>query len=157
RDLSGSIFTITGGMVTIGSSPILLETGSGPPPPPPPVVPSTPTLSLPAFLPLNATITAGYAGSDPASYFSWSFTPVAQIPAVSPTGNRGQGTGALAAVAPSASFTTSSPLANLSAVNLGLGPYLVAVTVTDINGQTSAPAQAYVTMAASDLTGVRVC
>jgi hypothetical protein len=118
---------------------------------PPPVMPSTPTLSLPAFLPLNATIDVGYSGTDPASYFQWSFTPVTQIPVGSLAASK-----SLAAGAPSASFTTSSPRANLGSITLGVGPYLVAVKVFDNNGVASSPAQAYVTLVPADLSGVRV-
>jgi hypothetical protein len=115
-------------------------------------LPSTPTLSLPSFLPLNATVTAGYSGTDPASSFAWSFTPVSQIPA----GARGLNMGTLAAGAPAAAFRTSSPQANLANVSLGLGPYLVTVTVYDSNNNASGPAQAYVTMVPADLGSVRV-
>ena len=111
--------------------------------------PSTPTLNLPQFLPLNATITAGYGGSDPASYFSWVFTPQAQ------TGQSVKGAGA-SGQAPAAAFSTQSPSASLAGVSLGQGLYLVTVTVTDNNGVTSQPAQAYVTLVATDLSGVKV-
>jgi len=60
------------------------------------------------------------------------------------------------AAAPAASFTTSSPQANLNAVQLGQGPYLVTVKVYDSNNNVSAPAQAYVTMVPADLSSVRV-
>ena len=62
----------------------------------------------------------------------------------------------MVAGAPSASFTTSSPQANLGTVTLGLGPYLVTVKVYDSNNNVSAPGQAYVTMVPADLSSVRV-
>ena len=58
--------------------------------------------------------------------------------------------------APSASFTTPSPSANLGSQTLGLGAYLVSLSVFDSNGNQSAPAQAYVTLVPADLSGVRV-
>ncbi len=49
-----------------------------PPPPPPPPPPggslATPTLNLPAYLPVNAEVRAGYGGSVAPAYFSWTFT-----------------------------------------------------------------------------------
>jgi hypothetical protein len=150
QDLAGDPpTTIANHTVPVGIKPVLLaagvgNTGSG-------NTPSTPILNLPAFLPINAQITAGYSGSDPASYFSWSFTPVSQIPAGSLSASQ-----SVISRAPSASFTTTSPSANLGSQPLSLGPYLVTLTVYDSNGNQSAPAQAYVTLVPSDLSGVRV-
>jgi hypothetical protein len=113
----------------------------------------TPTLSLPAYLPVNAQINASYMGSDQASYFAWTFTPVSQIPQGSLADNLGS-------IALSQNlgvhFNTSSPQANLSTVQLGLGPYLVSVQVYDNSNHSSPPAQAYVTLVPSDLSTVRV-
>jgi len=112
---------------------------------------TAPTLNLPAFLPINGQISAIYTGSDPASSFVWSFILVDHIPqgssALSPgTLNR----------APSASFSTSSPQANLALQQLVLGSYQVTVTVLDNNGHSATSAAAYVTLVSADLSSVRV-
>src|SRR5262249_31340202 len=42
--------------------------------------PDTPVLNVPAYLPVNAQITAKYMGLDPAEHYMWTLTPVIQIP-----------------------------------------------------------------------------
>ncbi len=56
-----------------GSCPIVLPPPP-PPSPPPPGSLSTPTLNLPAYLPVNAEVRAGYSGTVAPAYFSWTFT-----------------------------------------------------------------------------------
>jgi hypothetical protein len=114
-------------------------------PPPPTGGLTNPTLSLPAFLPINSQITAGYSGS--ASYFSWNFTPVAGASA-SRFSSSSQ--------ARAASFNTPSPVASLSTAGLELGSYLVTVTAFDSGGRASAPASAQVTLVSANLDQVRV-
>ena len=141
-----ALFTDAGGMpTTVLSNTVVVVTSSST------LTPATPTLDLPAFVPINATIQAGYSGSDPAFYFDWSFTPVSSIPA----GN-GAGTLGTISAAPSAQFKTNSARADLSLQVLGLGPYRVTVTVFDSNGNASSPATAYVTLVSADLSGAHV-
>jgi hypothetical protein len=87
-------------------------------PPPPPPAGGTLSLNLPAYLSLQAQISAHYQGSLPASRFVWNFTPVARIPS-------SHSAPAVAGSAAAASLTTSSPQANLSGVPLALGPYII--------------------------------
>ncbi len=137
-----------------------------PPPPPPPGGLATPTLDLPAYLPVNAQVSAGYTGSTPAAYFGWTFNPIDRIGAPA---NRGIGETSQTPARPvagspvhapsaarSASFTTQTPQANLATAGLDLGPYVVTVTAYDAAGTASAPASAQVTLVSANLDQVRV-
>ncbi len=115
------------------------------------LLPATPTLDLLPYIPITGTIRAGYSGSDPAAYFNWTFTAVSQIP----VGAAANGAGVVSR-APNGTLRTQSPQASLSAAQLGLGPYLVTVTVVDNSNNVSAPAQAYTTLVSADLSGVHV-
>ncbi len=163
-----------------GSCPIVLPPPP-PPSPPPPGSLSTPTLNLPAYLPVNAEVRAGYGGSVAPAYFSWTFvqvnrpesrvsspasqvsSPESRVPSPAPTavdvGRETQDArhGTLSAGhAPSASFTTASTVASLAAQNLDLGTYLVTVTAHDASGSASSPASAQVTLVSANLDQVRV-
>jgi hypothetical protein len=143
RDLVGNVTAING-TIALGIKAILLETSTG-------TLPGGLSLNLPAYLPINSQISATYTGSVQASYFSWNFTPVSQIPSGSGSGSLGIMSGA-----PSASWTSPGPQTNLGSETLGLGPYLVTVQVYDSNNNASPPVQAYVTLVPADLSGVRV-
>jgi hypothetical protein len=104
-------------------------------------------LNLPAYLPLNAQISASYNGSS-ASRFVWSFTPVTSVAAArsTPSTNR----------APVASFTTDHAQANLAGAPLGLGPYQITVQVYESGSTPTAQADAYVTLVPADFAAIRV-
>src|SRR5258708_1265289 len=118
------------------------------------------TLNLPRFLAINGQINADYKGDTPAATFAWSFTPTT----LQAQGSRLQGTPSPGAYslepgavrAPSASFTTASPQANLSLYALGLGSYRVDVQAFDSATNSLGTATASVTLVPADLSGVRV-
>ncbi len=115
------------------------------------------TLNLPAFLARNGQVGATYTGSTPAATFAWSFTPSSEGRAPRPEVGASSALGARASgLAPSASFTTSSPQANLSLYSLGLGLYQVNVEAFDSANNSLGTASGSVTLVPGDLSGVRV-
>ena len=138
--------------------------GGGPPPPPPP--PPAPTLSLPAYLPVNGTISAGY----PAGYrnisFRWAIdlaTGAYANVGTGPTSTRGlspflhwaPASAGVTNRALSATFT-SGAVASLAGYALEPGYYRVTVQAVNAAGGVSAPAQGYVTLVSADFSGLRV-
>jgi len=111
-----------------------------------------PGLNLPSMLPVNSQITASYPSGYALSGYQWAI--VASIP---PAGSQAQAPRLTAASTPGTfNLKTAGGTAQLAPLNLPLGYYEIAVTVTDASGNVSPPAFAYVTLVASDLSALRV-
>ncbi len=111
--------------------------------------PSAPTLSLPAYLPIDGQISVSNSGSIPVSSYSWSFIPVTSNASLRYQART-------LSAAPSATLNTSGAQVGLRSLNLGLGPYVVTVTAYGATGLASASAEAHVTFVSANLSSVHV-
>jgi hypothetical protein len=141
--------TNSAGSVTSLAALLTVTTSTGPS-----VTLPTPDLrNLPAYLPVNGSLSAGYPAGYPTIQFIWSISlkngPSTNQNPYSPS--------SIISRAQSANFQTSGKVAGLASYNLVPGVYVVTVQAIDINNTNnrSALAQQDVTLLAADFSGLR--